>query len=161
MSNPEIDEFGNKRWFDEQRNLHREDGPAVECDSGVKQWCLNGQYYSEQEFNEFHKQKHFTAEQARKIQSAISNQKAEAIVLNICKEILKNIENGSTDEKLLIECSTDFKTEFIDLSCKDIMIEKGFDVSINQNEDGEVNCWLIEISWGLCGKNGIQKYSTL
>jgi hypothetical protein len=29
---------------------HREDGPALEYASGTKHWCLNGMYYTEQEY---------------------------------------------------------------------------------------------------------------
>jgi hypothetical protein len=31
--------------------LHREHGPAIEYASGNKEWWLNGQEYSEQDFN--------------------------------------------------------------------------------------------------------------
>jgi hypothetical protein len=52
MSNPKVDEHGTKRWYDEQWELHREDGPAVESPDGYKAWYLNDIEYSEQEFNE-------------------------------------------------------------------------------------------------------------
>jgi hypothetical protein len=31
-------------------NVHREDGPAIECAEGYKEWWLNGKAYTEQEF---------------------------------------------------------------------------------------------------------------
>ena len=73
MSNPEIDEDGNKFWYNEQGKLHRvdgpaikwwngdkawwshgklhrEDGPAVEWCNGDKEWSLNDKEYTEEEF---------------------------------------------------------------------------------------------------------------
>ena len=73
MSNPEIDEDGNKFWYNEQGKLHRvdgpaikwwngdkawwshgklhrEDGPAVEWCNGDKEWYLNDKEYTEEEF---------------------------------------------------------------------------------------------------------------
>ena len=73
MSNPEIDEDGNKFWYNEQGKLHRvdgpaikwwngdkawwshgklhrEDGPAVEWANGDKEWYLNDKEYTEEEF---------------------------------------------------------------------------------------------------------------
>ena len=52
MSNPIIDKFGNKRrfnkrWYNEQRKLHREDGPAVELANGSKAWWLNDKLHRE------------------------------------------------------------------------------------------------------------------
>jgi hypothetical protein len=39
--------FGNaKRWY-VNGNIQREDGPAVEYDSGEVDWWLNGKYYYE------------------------------------------------------------------------------------------------------------------
>lgn len=32
-------------------NLHREDGPAIECVNGTKEWWLNDKQYTEEEFN--------------------------------------------------------------------------------------------------------------
>jgi hypothetical protein len=141
-------ENGYKEWW-KNGNCHREDGPAVEYTDGAKLWYLNGVEYSEQEFHEKMKStqnakdNNFTAEQAREIQSAIRTQKAKAIVLNICKEILKRIENGSEDESY----TANVKTESTAFQCKKLMIEKGFDVSINQDEDSEDGWWLIEVSW--------------
>ena len=73
MSNPEIDQDGNKFWYNEQGklhrvdgpaikwwngdkawwshgNLHREDGPAIEYANGDKEWYLNDKQYTEEEF---------------------------------------------------------------------------------------------------------------
>ena len=72
----EIDKDGNIRYYNEQGQFHREDGPAIEYASGTKYWYLNGlvhredgpaveytdghkawylndKRYSEQEFNDF------------------------------------------------------------------------------------------------------------
>ena len=40
--NPEIDEFGNKRWWKDDK-LHRDDGPAFEGADGYKEWYKNGE----------------------------------------------------------------------------------------------------------------------
>ena len=37
----EIDIYENKCWYLNGK-LHRVDGPAIECSSGVKYWYLNG-----------------------------------------------------------------------------------------------------------------------
>ena len=34
---------GTKQWY-RNSELHREDGPAVECSSGTKYWFLNGKH---------------------------------------------------------------------------------------------------------------------
>jgi len=39
---------GNKSWYLNGKR-HREDGPAIECASGSKFWCLNGDYVTEEE----------------------------------------------------------------------------------------------------------------
>jgi hypothetical protein len=36
-----IDRRGNKRWYNEKGEFHREDGPAVEDISGWKEWRIN------------------------------------------------------------------------------------------------------------------------
>jgi hypothetical protein len=41
MSAPTIDEYGTKRYFNEQGQLHRTDGPAVEYADGTKAWYVN------------------------------------------------------------------------------------------------------------------------
>ena len=46
-----VDEYGNICYYNEQGQLYREDGPAVEYADGTKVWYLNGEEYSEQEFN--------------------------------------------------------------------------------------------------------------
>jgi len=42
MSNCEIDEFGNKCWYNDDSVLHRLDGPAVEWRNGNETWLVNG-----------------------------------------------------------------------------------------------------------------------
>ncbi len=37
----EIDQFGDVYYYNEQNQLHREDGPAVECANGDKYWYQN------------------------------------------------------------------------------------------------------------------------
>ncbi len=44
ISIKKIDEFGNIRYYNEQNQLHREDGPAVECPYGYMQWWHNGKW---------------------------------------------------------------------------------------------------------------------
>ena len=50
MPNPIIDEFGDKRWFNKQGQLHREAGPAYEGTDGSNAWYLNGKQYTEEEY---------------------------------------------------------------------------------------------------------------
>jgi len=39
----EVDEYGNKRYLNDEGKLHRLDGPAVEYyNSGSKEWYING-----------------------------------------------------------------------------------------------------------------------
>jgi hypothetical protein len=38
MDNPVINEYGDKRWYDTQRRLHRADGPAAIYADGTKSW---------------------------------------------------------------------------------------------------------------------------
>ena len=42
MTNPEISEYGTKRWTNSDGQLHREDGAAVEFTDGTKWWLNNG-----------------------------------------------------------------------------------------------------------------------
>ena len=42
MTNPNIDTVGNKRWYNQNGELHREDGPAIEYTNGDKSWYQNG-----------------------------------------------------------------------------------------------------------------------
>ena len=44
MSNPRIDEYGNKRWY-VHGQLYRLDGPAVERASGAKVWYVRGKLH--------------------------------------------------------------------------------------------------------------------
>lgn len=37
-------------WYNQQDQLHRENGPAVELANGYKYWYLNGKEYSETDF---------------------------------------------------------------------------------------------------------------
>lgn len=45
MTNPEIDEYGNKCWYNSERLYHREDGPAIEYNNGTLTWCINGELH--------------------------------------------------------------------------------------------------------------------
>jgi hypothetical protein len=47
MSNPEIDKNGTKRWYNDQGELHRLDGPAWEWADGGKFWYKNGRSHRE------------------------------------------------------------------------------------------------------------------
>jgi hypothetical protein len=47
QSEPVVDKHGNKRWYNENGQLHREDGPATERDNGTKQWYKNGKKHRE------------------------------------------------------------------------------------------------------------------
>jgi hypothetical protein len=47
MINLYIDEHSNKRWFNEDGNLNREDGPAIEYTNGDKCWYINGKRHRE------------------------------------------------------------------------------------------------------------------
>ena len=49
MSNPVIDDVGNKFWLLNGK-LHREDGPAIEDANGTNEWWLNDKQYTEEEF---------------------------------------------------------------------------------------------------------------
>ena len=46
------DEYGTIRWYNEAGQLHREGGPAIEWADGSKSWWLNGQFLTEEEFNQ-------------------------------------------------------------------------------------------------------------
>ena len=46
-----VDNKGTKRWYNEQGQLHNEHGPAVEWADGTKWWYLNGEYFTEAQFN--------------------------------------------------------------------------------------------------------------
>ena len=47
MSNPVTDNCGNKYWYNEEREYHREDGPAIEYVNGNKYWYINGKRHRE------------------------------------------------------------------------------------------------------------------
>ena len=38
----EIDEYGTKYWYNDKRQFHREDSPAIEWLDGDKEWWING-----------------------------------------------------------------------------------------------------------------------
>jgi len=42
-----VDSDKTIRWYNEQGQLHREGGPAVECANGTKSWWINGQRHRE------------------------------------------------------------------------------------------------------------------
>ena len=42
---------GNKYWY-QNGELHREDGPAIEWNNGDKEWWFNGKQYTEEEYKE-------------------------------------------------------------------------------------------------------------
>ena len=46
-SNPKIDKYGTKRWLNSLGQFHREDGPAIEHDNGIKFWYKNGLHHRE------------------------------------------------------------------------------------------------------------------
>ncbi len=43
----EVDYYNTIRWYNEEGQRHREDGPAVEYASGTKSWWLNDQLHRE------------------------------------------------------------------------------------------------------------------
>ena len=47
--------------------LHREDGPAIECANGDKEWYLNGVKLSEEEFNSMNCQELTVAEISKRL----------------------------------------------------------------------------------------------
>ena len=47
MNNPEIDEHGSLRWYNEKGEYHREDGPAFIRSDGDCYWYKNGKYHRE------------------------------------------------------------------------------------------------------------------
>ena len=42
-----VDNHGIKCWYNEQGQRHREDGPAIECVNGTKEWYINGKLHRE------------------------------------------------------------------------------------------------------------------
>jgi len=45
--NPVIDEDGDKYWYNDHDEYHREDGPAVEYADGSKWWYINNELHRE------------------------------------------------------------------------------------------------------------------
>jgi hypothetical protein len=45
IMNPIIDEFEDKRWYNNNGELHRLEGPAIEYKSGTKYWFNNGELH--------------------------------------------------------------------------------------------------------------------
>ena len=45
-----IDNYGDTRWYNEDGDLHREEGPAYIGSKGTKYWYLNNVQYTEAEF---------------------------------------------------------------------------------------------------------------
>jgi hypothetical protein len=47
--NPVVDTFGTKRWYNDNRRFHRDDGPAVEYQheytNGSKEWYIDGRLH--------------------------------------------------------------------------------------------------------------------
>lgn len=50
-SEPKIDKYGTKYWC-QNGKWHRLDGPAIEYPSGTKEWYIDGEYLTEQEWKE-------------------------------------------------------------------------------------------------------------
>jgi len=40
-----IDKQGSRFWLNQRKELHRLDGPALEADSGYKEWWINGKLH--------------------------------------------------------------------------------------------------------------------
>jgi len=59
---------GTKFWY-RNGKLHREDGPAIEWSDGDREWWLNGEVYTEEEFNHITKNDvpEYTMEEAIKL----------------------------------------------------------------------------------------------
>ena len=38
----EVDQYGNRRYYNSSGQLHRDDGPAIEYADGTRCWCQNG-----------------------------------------------------------------------------------------------------------------------
>lgn len=55
---------GRTEWRNKERQLHREDGPAVEFANGEKFWYINGKQFAEQEFN--NRKKEFSMDEIAK-----------------------------------------------------------------------------------------------
>ena len=42
-----VNDLGTICWYNEKGEIHREDGPAVECADGSKEWWVNGKLHRE------------------------------------------------------------------------------------------------------------------
>lgn len=42
-----VDDEGTRRWYNQEGNIHREDGPAVEWTDGSNWWYINGNVHRE------------------------------------------------------------------------------------------------------------------
>jgi hypothetical protein len=47
MTNPFIDEYGNQLWLNNEKTLHREDGPAYIDTNKTQFWYLTGKCHRE------------------------------------------------------------------------------------------------------------------
>lgn len=45
MGNPQIDRFGTQKWYDDDGQLHRTDGPAELWPNGDQWWCCCGKMH--------------------------------------------------------------------------------------------------------------------
>lgn len=43
MSNPIINKFGNREWYNDKGEYHNENGPAIIWPDGTQFWFINGQ----------------------------------------------------------------------------------------------------------------------
>jgi len=47
MTSLSVTERGDRFWYNEQNQLHKEDGPAMELMNGDKEWFMNGKHHRE------------------------------------------------------------------------------------------------------------------
>ncbi|MCK5016055.1 MAG: hypothetical protein KAS32_03195 [Candidatus Peribacteraceae bacterium] len=47
MSEPRVRPNGDKFWYNEYNDLHREDGPAIIYSNGTQHWFINGERHRE------------------------------------------------------------------------------------------------------------------
>ena len=47
MTNPKVDRYGNVFHFDDENRYHCENAPAIEWQSGAREWYLHGQLHRE------------------------------------------------------------------------------------------------------------------
>jgi hypothetical protein len=45
MSTAQTDQYGDRRWYNSEGELHREDGPAIEYIDGSREWWVNGELH--------------------------------------------------------------------------------------------------------------------